>query len=458
MSKFFEEWKNIKSSFREAKRNIVNSLNIFDKFFCSFRNKIPANYLMRLGKTIDKYLNYFNNEIGGEFIENSIFKTLAEFIKKYNLEEVACTVYNSFVNAEDIRDTLRILSNISTNVNNAIGEGLLQDLESACNNIFGFYYFGDNNYYEQLINEIRTPTLFLGNLLSGNMPFAEEKIEEYEEKEEEALKDDDKFIDQVEKMNEVSEEDAFKSLILLYFKRKGKMKDKDIGKIEGDKVTFNDNMSDWLVQSGVLDELKKNKNYKIIITLGQGYLTGARKKVYFKGETDNFFDKVLNNYKLYMKKKNLNSKLNEIKKNEIINEIDMKNPEEVVKEKEEEEEKEVNVDLKDMEKQMNKELFKKFEDKGLNNFYKNTKGNIIITKAILKILGIPEINEKKLNDTQLKNLESLRKYGITDDITQKYINSNNKFLSVGASKDTKKRMLTETIKAHDELIVIPKRK
>lgn len=458
MSKFFEEWKNIKSSFREAKRNIVNSLNIFDKFFCSFRSKIPAGYLMRLGKTVNKYLNYFNTEIGGEFAENTIFKTIAEFLKKYNLEEVACTVYNSFVNAEDIRDTLRVLSDISTNVNNATANGLLYDLENASGDIFKFYYFGDNNYYEHLINEIRTPTLFLGNLLAGNMPFAEEKLEEYEEKEDEVLKDDDKFINVVSKMNEIDDIDALKSLIILYFDRNTKnLKKKDLGRIEGNKVIFNDDMNEWFAQSNVLDELNNNKNKGKIILLGKRHMADTPDKVYFRGAVGGFFRNVLDDYKLYMESKKVNKKLNEIKKEKLLNEIKMKDANDIVNEQEDEkEDKIIEINEENIEKEPNKEIARKLKAEGVQNFARNTKGDIIINKAVLKVLKIPEITDikgKGLSKAQFDNLTSLRKHGITDDIIKKYIDLDYNFLSKGASKDVRKKMLEETKKKHEELVV-----
>ena len=139
--------------------------------------------------------------------------------------------------------------------------------------------------------------------------------------------------------------------------------------------------------------------------------------------------------------------MKKIKKKEIVNEINMKDDDEVIADKEEDEKEEnKEVEIKNEE---NKKIYKKLLEKGINKF-KTNNGNIIISKSILDALDIKEIKGLK-DKTQLNNLKSLRKYGITDDITQKYIDNNAKFLSTGANKKLKEKMYAETVRAHEEL-------
>ena len=277
IDKFLEEWKAVRPSFKKVQLIIPPLLKLFDTFFCHFRNKIPLKYLEDLGKKNEKLAKNFddvmNNEIGDE---KNAFDILRDFIITYKLGDLMPTINNSLNKIIDMKDIFDQIMLLSKNVEGMVEIKLLDKLEEIGNFIFGLYYFGNKEYNLQCINEIRTPALYLGNLLAGYKKYAKDLIEENEDKTKEKIIIRDANIDAIIQREKIDQTEGLIAGISYIIEKEN---DIQTGEIKNGKYIPDKKISDWL-KTGIVDKYISNKKFAPeLIALGKMHMTDKDYKI-----------------------------------------------------------------------------------------------------------------------------------------------------------------------------------
>ena len=309
VDKFLEEWKAVRPSFKKVQLVIPPLLKLFDTFFCHFRNKIPLKYLEDLGKKNEKLAKNFedvmNNEMGDE---KNAFDILRDFIITYKLGDLMPTITNSLNKIIDMKDMFDQIMTLSKNVGEMVEIKLLERLEEIGNFIFGLYYFGNKEYNLQCINEIRTPALYLGNLLAGYKKYAKNLIEENEDKEREKMIMHDASIDEIIQRERISKRDGLIAGISYLIEEENEIPK---GEVKNYKYIPNEKISNWFKKTGIVDKYIDSKFEADLVALGKMHMTS---KTYKIPSRYNSLIKILDDqYTLFNSELALDKKANKLK-------------------------------------------------------------------------------------------------------------------------------------------------
>ena len=113
----------------------------------------------------------------------------------------------------------QLIKDISKTVKDYVEGDLLNKLKKIGNIIFNLYYFGGPNYNGQCINDIRTPALFLGNVLSGDENWAKDMIVTYDDMGYRIDEEGEEALNRIVQLDGIKDEEGFKAAISIFVNR-----------------------------------------------------------------------------------------------------------------------------------------------------------------------------------------------------------------------------------------------
>ena len=202
---FMEGYKNNKDFYDYYKKFVIMFKNFTLKFFDSFYNKINIDVCKSL-------LKQYNNKIKGIFsdIRDNApeIDKLKELFEKCGLQKTCRVCYNCCAKHDDI---FRILTNIVAvleQIDNGIATNLESNLRSVGVQIFDIMRCSRAETY--LLDEIRTPYIFLGNLVGNEVDFSKTVIESFVSKTIKTEYDKSSQIDIIKNYMTVNKPEKFK--------------------------------------------------------------------------------------------------------------------------------------------------------------------------------------------------------------------------------------------------------
>ena len=264
---FIGEWKNYRNSFNIIKKNVTFFLKLFDSFFCSFKDKISYRVFSRINKLMIKRMNEFQLSFNEKTKEGkNIYENFALFLVKYKLSNVACTILNACNRINAIMTVAKSIAALARDVANLNAEKLYDRMKAIGHSIFEMYINSDGSN-SHLINEIRTPSLFLGDLLAVKSKVAKGIIEEYDAEAKEKIKYSGTKVDELAKFSTIKDADGKKYAIGMYFKDKGET---DVFNVSGIICNLKGEYKNWY--DTVKDDITATNP---IVVYGKSLLVGG---------------------------------------------------------------------------------------------------------------------------------------------------------------------------------------
>ena len=407
-AKYFEfiaAWKKCRNAFNIVKRNMSYFLKLFDSFFCSFRDKISYKVFVRINKLISKRINEFKssfNDLGGEEEGKNVYDVLMDFLLTYKLERVACTVFNACEKAKQLHSLAQDIGELASKVVNLNAKSIFKDMQEIGFAIYSLY-ISEEDDVTHVINEIRSPSLYLGDLILGNSAVAKGIMDKFKENVNEDVEVSKYKTDDFVTMTKIGATDAIKLAIGDYFKTKGGLK--DVYKLSGKEVKLQGDYAAWFK---TLDSVSGKKGTPELEAYGRTIFVGpdfVRNNDLLPTVTKEL-ETLLEGYKKYKKvlddeakadksKKEYKKVETEIKEN--LSEIDKKEEKEKEIEKDEKDEKDEKEDEEETKSTRIETIndFDKLEEGKEKDNYVNLISAGYTKEEILKFIGN---NEKLLVD------------------------------------------------------------
>ena len=364
-----EEFKKIKRVFETAKKIALKSIAFVEKFFTSFKSRINTENLYKLMSEYKTLIDAYNRAVE----KKNIFPVLTDFIERYEIYDICITVYNFCLNnGKTMYDVLRPFADYFKEFNLKKAENFIKSSKSIGQNIFSLLYTGDEN--KQLINNIITPTIFLGNLLYDDVSVVERYIK-IEDKKIELVKDENQqSIENIVEASNINDKDAINTAIGIFFTEEEDGVKRYIDDSYKPTLEFNQ----WLESNNIVEKIPKE-----IFS----YLSAVGKNIIMR-EAFNIPENIKDNVLKYLKE--LYNSFNNYK-NQLLakkNLIDLSRQEEINK------------------------IAMTTTASEIRPIYEDE----LVTENDMLKLGILPIDIKKLDDKKKKLVNSLRSSGITDDV------------------------------------------
>ena len=322
IDKFLNDYNEIKREFRNFKLTIEKCLKLIIRFYDSFPTKITYAKVSRFEIPVKDALGKLNTKIKSQ-IPMKIFNLLTS----YGLKRSCNTIFNCVTNNCAI--ILKIMTEIDsflTRFKARNGRNLSENLKQIGRDIFNIFNVGGNSYY--LTNVMRTPALFLGNLLEDNEDaFLEgmDKINYDYGKERNAHQKELKRI--VFFQMGATKDQSIKRCIGLYFIYDNVVSEDDV-EMDGNDTDFQGTLNEWYA-----NEFKKSEQYE------DDYIKEIRayggESIYYNIDDfqelnvdDETMDKLKNLKKLYLnyaKKENLENQIKINENNNLIHNLNIQN-------------------------------------------------------------------------------------------------------------------------------------
>lgn len=410
---FISKYNEIKRDIRDLRKIIDKTLKLLIKFFDSFPTKIKFEKMYKFSEPIRDMYEKLKTEIKKKTPEKFEF-----LLRDFKLTNTCVTIFNCVRNnCLFMEGVLKKLNLFLVKFRGKQGGTIVEDAKGIGVNIFTMLDFAANKNF--LVNVIRTPSVFLGNLLEDDEEFNKGLAKENKKMDKKYDKHK-KRNDEIMRLQKLSAEDCIKRFIAIYFYEEDAIEFDDYD-FEGNKTIFEGNFGSWFK-----DEIKNKKGYpngdyyKKMVAYGAQLLLdngtdlenleideSERKKLNFLiasyknyKERDDLENKmIINNNKEKindLKEENINlkeNKRNYLKKGEEVTVDFMK---------------ERNIDIIDTEN----------EDESFVNFIKFTRENGITDDVVKQIiLDSGDYDYKKVLEKKDKNLikmlqdEALSRHG-----------------------------------------------
>ena len=404
-AKYFEfiaAWKKCRNAFNIAKKNLSFFLKLFDSFFCSFRDKISYKVFVRINKLINKRINEFEssfNDLGGEEEGKTVYNVLMDFLVTYKLERVACTVFNACDKAEELFNLAKKIGKLASQVISLNAKDMLKDMQEIGYAIYSLY-ISEEDDITHVINEIRSPSLYLGDLILGNSAVAKGIMDKFKENVNEDVEVSKVKSEDFVTMSKIGATDAIKLAIGDYFKTKGL---KEVYRLTGKEVKL---LGDYAAWFKTLDSVSGKKGSPELEAYGRTIFVGpdfARDNNLLP-TVNKELETLLNGYKKYKNVLDNEDKVDKSKKEyekinadikENLGEIAKKEEKEEIEEKEEKKENDEKGDDEETTKIETVNDFDKLEEGKEKDNYVNLISAGYTQEEILKFIGN---NEKLLTD------------------------------------------------------------
>ena len=315
---FIQQWPDIKSIFDNAKKVCLQSCRFLLKFFDSFQSKINLDVVSALLKQSNIALNYQKT-----LSESKLVEKLEDYIKENKLEKTCITVYNCIQNnCAKLNDLLSITNKVLLKFTRLESDNLVESLRGAGIGIANVLLYGTED--TQLMNEIRTPSLFLGNLVGGNIDSALAAVGSFNKKISNVLKDMKDSNQILFKMAGIPDDDAIVPGLLYIMKTIGGI----ATELTDESSKLIPVFKEW-IESNFKSIIEKQPKYKPIITVvgksvllnnnnyeGVSYLLNKDDKIFLLPLIDNFkaYAKA-KKLELELKNAQVDLKINDMKQN-----------------------------------------------------------------------------------------------------------------------------------------------
>ena len=404
VEKFISEYNDIKRDVRNLRQIIEKIIKMLIRFFDSFPTRIKYAKIEKFSDPARELHERLKTEM-----RKGIPQKFEFFLRDHKLENTCITIYNSVKSNCSILDgILKRLNLLLYKVRNRQGGTIEDEAKKLGVEIFNVFDFYNNKNF--LINVIRTPSIFLGNLLEDN----EEKNRGVEE---EKKKQDKKYMkyrernEEIEKMLDMNKEDCIKRLIAVYFYENEEISDEDF-ETDDDKTIFkNNDLMMWFN-----NEVKKIRGYpdgdyfKKIAAKGAELLLSKAldlNNVDISEKTEEKLKFLIKSYTNYRDKNKIEDELVINENQKKINNLKKKN-----------------IDLKD-----NKRGYLRKGER--------------VTVEFLKANKIDIINEG--SEEYMKFVKWARDNGITDDVIKDAGDLNYKEIMKGKAPDLLKQLQEQTL-------------
>ena len=305
ISKCHEEWLNIREAFMIVKSAFEKALKIFVKFFECFQLRIPVDLTDKFKKTLPPVKEAFVK------IDNSGYiKPIFEFLNKYDLKRPCITIYNALkTDGYLVKNILRNIDNYLSNYtirfggeNFEKGATLIEETKKIGNLIWEIFNIG-NNEDRVLINEFKTPTLFLGDLLVNDTETAKKSIKKINIKINKEKKEEEEDVIKIAQIKSIPDDRALLTLIILYFKYRGLMP--KYYKLNKKEAIFKGDALGWYNDEKILDKIKNDNKFASLVSLGTNAIMKKMVLPELDKETNDYLKLLFIQLVNYLEKKKL---------------------------------------------------------------------------------------------------------------------------------------------------------
>lgn len=377
---FIETWKTIKSDFKNIKSAVEPILAFFVKFYSSFPTKISFSTMVKLSKYLSKIKPKFET-----VAKSNISGKIINFLTKFGLKKNCLTIYNC-CNREFV-----VIKAVLNKVQDFLQGMLNKDLSDPITlakeigrNIFSLFMNNINDIY--LINTIKSPALFMGDLQNGNDQIIEDAINKMDNILNNEIENDIQENEELKFIKETPYSTGLKYLIKIYFETRN-VDDELFSETDDNDIAFKGVLNKWFESQGIQNQFEKSPSYDKV------GMTGL-KSMYNEQSWDSittmpkivvdYMENLYNDYVTYVKTNNL------VEQQEII----------------------------DKENQINKDKIELEDMKKGSLVYINENQNA--SKRLQQKLGIRVFTQGEINAYGgEEELIKLRKKGITDDVIRK---------------------------------------
>ena len=320
-----KDWVDIKEKFNECKQVFTKILNLFVSFYDSFQRKIPYNLDTKYSKIISKIDENLKIVIGNKYDTEVL-----SFLDKYKLKLTCITIYSCLEN--DCENVLTIYEMIKSYIESYTSRkeiNLINRTRTLGYAIWRNFLY--SNATEHLINIIRTPSSFLGNLLGGNLSLIKDKIKQFETNYDEMVERDIKDVELIKQITEISTYSAINVIIMIYFHIRNNEEEKNGNerikfgyKKRQNKLTGN--IARWIKSEKIYTKIKRYSKYKDLVALGRQIIVdNYGYKEYMFDEYKKFLNDLYDGYANYLKKIEANKQMKEAEIKQEAIDINMRN-------------------------------------------------------------------------------------------------------------------------------------
>ena len=248
---FISRYNDIKRDIRDLRKIIEKCLRLLIRFFDSFPTKIRFAKITKFSVPVRDAYEKLKTEIRKGTPQKFEF-----LLRDYNLINTCITIYNCVKNnCSFLENILKKLDIFLTKFRGKQGGTIAEDAKKIGRSIFNMFNFYNNEHF--LVDVIRTPSIFLGNLLEDDEEFNEEVAKEnkkMDKKYDEHRKKNQEII----KILDMNKKECIKRFITAYFYTNDIISDDDFT-IEDKKTQLKNDFGRW---------------YKKEIADGKGYPDG----------------------------------------------------------------------------------------------------------------------------------------------------------------------------------------
>lgn len=381
---FISSYNEIKRDVRDLRKIIEKSLRLLTRFFDSFPTRIKFAKITKFSNPVREMYEKLKTEIRKGTAQKFEF-----LLRDYNLINTCITIYNCIKNnCSFLENILKKLDLFLIKFRGKQGGSIAEEAKKIGRNIFNMFDFYNNEHF--LVNMIRTPSIFLGNLLEDDEEFNENVAKE-NKKMDKKYDEHRKRNQDIMKILDMNKKDCIKRFITAYFYTSDIISDNDFT-IEDKRTQLKNNFGRW---------------YKKEIVDGKGYPDGE----YYKqisgygaqllldnsidtDDLENISKETKEKLEFFIKSYETYKKKNELENNIIINDN---------KEK---------INLLKKENDELKENKKNYLEKGDP-----------VTEEFMKEHGIEIIEEEEDNPDYNNFVKYARENGISDDVIRDKVGS-----------------------------------
>lgn len=248
---FISSYNEIKRDIRDLRKIIEKSLRLLTRFFDSFPTRIRFAKITKFSNPVREMYEKLKTEIRKGTAQKFEF-----LLRDYNLINTCITIYNCIKNnCSFLENILKKLDLFLIKFRGKQGGSIAEEAKKIGRNIFNMFDFYNNEHF--LVNMIRTPSIFLGNLLEDDEEFNEEVAKE-NKKMDKKYDEHRKRNQEIIKILDMNKKECIKRFITAYFYTNDIISDDDFT-IEDKKTQLKNNFGRW---------------YKKDIADGKGYPDG----------------------------------------------------------------------------------------------------------------------------------------------------------------------------------------
>ena len=318
---FISQYNDIKRDVRTLRQIIEKTIRMLVRFFDSFPTRIKFAKIQKFNDPARDLKEKLQAEIRKGTPEKFEF-----LLRDYKLFNTCATIFNSVKNNCSILEGILIRFNsLLLKIRLKQGGTIEKDAKKLGVEIYNIFDFLNNKNF--LVDVIRTPSLFLGNLLEDNEEF-NKGIKDEAKKMDKKYELYQKENERIEEILKVNPEDCIKRLITIYFYTKDEISDNDF-ETDGNKTILKNDFAEWYDK-----DIKKARNYpngefykKMAVYGARLLLSGAvdLEEVEIDQKTEKNLGYLIDQYNVFANKNKIEDQLAINENQEMINKLEKEN-------------------------------------------------------------------------------------------------------------------------------------